>query len=218
MWVLPTRGRPKSLARFIEAWKATGASTPVMVRLDSDDPDLVNYIEISRSANFTCNIGPRRGVSRSMNEVYEIYPDEPWYGLLADDLLPTTPGWDIQLVQVAGTHSIAYPNDLGKLPDLPTHPCVGGDLVRAIGWFGFPATQHYFVDTVWQYLGEQLGNIHRLDDVIVEHLHHSTGKSAFDQTYTESTEKWKNDKRAYRDWIDQNGKQLVEKLSEIYKG
>ena len=81
MWVLPTRGRPKSLERFIEAWKATSASTRVMVRLDSDDPELVNYIQLALEANFTCNVGPRRGVSKSMNEVFEIYPDEPWYGL-----------------------------------------------------------------------------------------------------------------------------------------
>lgn len=217
MWILPTRGRPASLIRFMEAWEKTGASTPVMVRFDDDDTELQKYIEIKLPLNFIRIIGPRIGLSRSINQVFEIYPDEPWYGLLADDLLPQTPEWDKLLVETADTFNISYPNDMGKFPELPTHPCVGGDLVRAIGWFGFPPTQHYFVDTIWKYLGEQLHNIYRLDAVVVEHLHYSTGKSEMDQNYQESSGKWQHDKRAYKEWCNAHGKQLVEKLAEIYK-
>jgi hypothetical protein len=217
MWILPTRGRPASLVRFIDAWNKTGATTPVMLRLDDDDVELPNYVAIELPKNFVRVIGPRIGLARSINQVFEIYPNEPWYGLLADDLLPQTPGWDKLLTDKASCWNISYPNDLGKLPDLPTHPCVGGDLIRAIGWFGFPPTKHYFVDTIWQYIGQHLDNIHRLDDVIVEHLHYSTGKSEMDQNYQESSEKWQHDKRAYKDWCNAHGKQLIEKLAEIYK-
>ena len=38
-----------------------------------------------------------------------------------------------------------------------------------------------------------------------------------DQTYIESSERWKTDKRGYRDWIAQNGVSLVERLKrDIY--
>lgn len=217
MWVLPTRNRPSSCLRFINAWQATNASTPVYVRLDLDDPDIDALKSLPWPNEFKVTVAPRRGLSKSMNEVFEVYPNEPWYGLLADDLLPHTSGWDQLLVNAAGTSNISYPNDQGNNPDLPTHPCVGGDLVRKIGWFGFPPCGHYFVDTVWQFLGNELNNIHRLDNVLVEHLHYSVGKSELDTNYQESSLKWKHDKRAYRDWCESEGKQLVTALKrDIY--
>lgn len=217
MWVLPTRSRPDSCLRFINAWKDTSASTPVYVRLDLDDPEIESLKKLPWPTEFNIFIAPRRGLSPSMNEVFEFYPDEPWYGLLADDLLPQTPLWDQALIDAAGTLNISYPNDQGNNPDLPTHPCVGGDLVRKIGWFGFPPCGHYFVDTVWQFIGTQLENIQRLDNVVVEHMHYSVGKSEIDQNYQESNQKWKHDKRAYRDWCEVDGKQLIARLkSDIY--
>lgn len=217
MWVLPTRSRTENCQRFIEAWHTTNASTPVHVRLDLDDPSLEILKSLPWPKEFTVFVGPRGGLRQAINEIFELYPNEAWYGLLADDLLPQTNKWDQLLIEAAGSNQIAYPNDGGKLLDLPTHPCVGGNLVRSIGWFGFPPCYHFFVDTVWQFLGKQLNNIHRLDNVIVEHLHYSLGKSAMDQTYQESSEKYKNDKRAYRDWCESDGKLLIARLqNDIY--
>ena len=217
MWALPTRSRPENCLRFIKAWHNSQASTPVYVRLDNDDPQLDQLSNLPWPGTFVVHTGPRQGISRAMNEVFIKHPNEDWYGFLADDLLPQTPYWDLKLIERAGKYNISYPNDQGKDTTLPTHPCIGGDLVRAIGWLGLPVTQHYFIDTVWRFLGEQLGNIHRLDDVIVEHLHYSLNKSDMDQVYIESSEKWKHDKRAYRDWCETQGKLLIARLQhDIY--
>ena len=217
MWILPTRSRPASCLRFINAWKATNASTPVYVRLDDDDSELESLQNLPWPTEFTMHVGPRIGLSKSINEIFEKYPNEPWYGLLADDVVPQTPHWDQLLVVAAGRINVSYPNDGAENTKLPTHPCVGGDLVRAIGWFGFPPCYHYFVDTVWQYLGEHLHNIHRLDSVIVEHLHYSFGKSEKDQVYQESGEKIRQDKQAYRAWCKSEGKLLIDRLQrDIY--
>jgi hypothetical protein len=217
MWALATRSRPANCARFIAAWIETKSSTPVYVRLDLDDPELETIKNLPWPVEFKIHIGSRIGLSRSINEMFTQYPDEPWYGFLADDLLPKTEYWDLELVQRAGATDISYPNDCGPLLDQPTHPCVGGDLVRAIGWFGFPPCHHFFTDTVWKYLGNQLNNIYKLDNVIVEHLHYSMDKSEKDQTYIESSERWKTDKRGYRDWVDQEGDLLVSRLKrDIY--
>lgn len=217
MWILPTRSRPSSCLRFIDAWHKTQASTTVYVRLDNDDPELNELINLPWPGTFTIAVGPRLGISRAMNELFEKFPNEPWYGFLADDLLPQTPNWDLLLAEQAGSLNISYPNDQGSNITLPTHPVVGGDLVRAIGWFGFPHTHHYFVDTVWQFLGEKLDNIYRLDHVLVEHLHHSFEKSTKDQIYQEASEKSRADKQAYRAWCKSEGKLLVERLQrDIY--
>jgi hypothetical protein len=217
VWVLATRSRPDNCRRFIKSWVTTQASTPVYVRLDDNDPYLDELKKLPWPNEFQIQVGPRHGISRAMNEMYEKFPNEPWYGFLADDLHPVTPKWDCLLVEAAGKFDISYPNDGAKNTALPTHPCVGGDLVRAIGWFGFPPCYHYFVDTVWQYLGEHLHNIHRLDSVIVEHLHYSFGKSEKDQVYQESGEKISQDKKAYRAWCKLEGKLLIDRLQrDIY--
>lgn len=215
MWVLATRSRPDSCRRFIQSWLDTSASTPVLVRLDQCDPELDRLTNLDWPQNFELKIGPRLGLSGSINELFELYSNESWYGILADDLLPRTQTWDRALIESCGNWSISYANDLGSR-DWPTHPCVGGDLVRAIGWFGFPHCRHYFTDTVWKYLGEQLGNIYRLDHVIVEHLHYSVGKSQHDTVYQESNIYWKSDKQAYKQWCNNHGPALIERLKCLH--
>jgi hypothetical protein len=217
MWVLATRSRPDNCARFIQAWQQTQARTPVYVRVDQDDPELKIITQLPWPKEFVIAVGARAGLSKSINELYEKFPNEPWYGLLADDLLPHTMFWDQQLVDSAGTDKISYPNDQGQNILLPTHPCVGGELIRNIGWFGLPACYHFFVDTVWQYIGQHLNNLQRLDSVVVEHLHYSYGKSSQDLVYQQSASRYQTDKHNYKEWINNDGGQLIQKLKKIYK-
>lgn len=214
MWILPTRSRPQNCLRLINAWAASEASTPVYVRLDECDPFLSELIALPWPNNFIIKIGKREGVAKATNEIFVEYPHEDWYGFLADDFLPQTKKWDLILIEAAGTKCTSYPNDLGKKSkkDLPTLPCVGGDLVREIGWFGFPYTHHYFVDTVWKYIGEHLCNIKRLENVIVEHLHPVNGKSEIDIVYAESNAKLNADRKIYNSWVETEGKKLVARL------
>ena len=193
MWSLPTRGRPQSLQRFVNAYKNTNAISTVYVRLDIDDSSLSEYKKISLPETFEIVIGDRIGLKATMEEMFHKYPNELWYGLAADDLIPKTNNWDQLLIKQAGLKQIAYPNDLGKNTALPTHPVVGGDLVRAVGWFGHPATYHFYLDDAWQFIGENLNIITRLDDVIVEHVHYSFKKSPTDQTYLDRKHDLKKD-------------------------
>lgn len=219
MWVLPTRSRVDNCKRFINAWKETNASTTVYLRLDDCDPCINELQNLNWPEQFIVVVGPREGMKASLQEMFNKYPNESWYGFLADDLLPQTNQWDIALVERAGNDSISYPNDLGKKGKrgLPTHACVGGNLVRAIGWFGFPSTQHFYVDTIWQYIGERLDNIYRLDNIIVEHLHYSRNKSELDIIYEQSREKMQADTYAYNDWIRANGENLILQLDKFKK-
>jgi len=216
MWVLPTRSRPANCERFINAWIETNASTPVYLRIDSCDPLLDEITSLAWPKEFNIVIGPRQGMKAALQEMFLNYPNESWYGFLADDLLPKTPNWDLKVIEVAGTKNISYPNDLGKKRkrDLPTHPCVGGDLVRAIGWFGFPATYHFYLDTIYRYIGQNLNNIYRLEDVIVEHMHFGRGKSELDEIYKQSQEKMRIDSESYNLWIEENGENLIRSLKE----
>jgi hypothetical protein len=207
MWAFATRSRPDNCRRFIEAWNNTNASTLVFVRLDECDPYIEDLKNLPWPKTFEIIIGKREGLRAAIQEMYLKYPNEPWYGFLADDLIP-------RLIAVAGLKNISYPNDLGKpkKKDLPTHPCVGGDLIRAMGWFGFPATYHFYLDTIFRYIGQNLNNIYRLDNVIVEHMHFGRKKSEIDQIYQQSQERMKTDSLAYDNWIKENGNLFIKDL------
>jgi hypothetical protein len=212
MWVLPTRSRVDNCKRFITEWKNSQASTPVYVRLDKCDPVLEQLQSLSWPAEFTLHIGPRQGIRAAMEEMFLKYPEEAWYGILADDLIPQTPYWDQHLIKRAGLGRISYPNDLGRKSKLPTHPCVGGDLVRAQGWFGLPVVRHYCVDSVYRYIGDELGIKHRLDDVIVEHAHYSENKTDRDELYKETSQHKAADDEAYTNWLNEKGPELIASL------
>lgn len=216
MWALATRSRPDNCKRFIEAWNNTQASTPVFVRLDECDPFIDELKSLPWPSTFEVVVGKREGLRAAIQEMYIKYPTEPWYGFLADDLIPRTLKWDLALVEVAGSKNISYPNDLGKAKkrDLPTHPCVGGDLIRAMGWFGFPATYHFYLDTIFRYIGQNLKNIYRLEDTIVEHMHFGRGKSELDTIYQQSQEKMRRDSEAYNSWIEKNGESFISMLKQ----
>jgi len=214
MWSLPTRGRPSSLKRFIDAYVDTKGSSAVYVRLDEDDPFLTEYLKLQFPKSFIINVGPREGLKAAMEEMFKKYPNEDWYGLGADDIVPRTDFWDKELATEAGLRKIAHPDDLGKRKKkhLPTHPVCGGDLVRAVGWFGHPATVHFFLDNSWQFVGEGLNCITLREDIVVEHLHHSLGKSQLDSTYKEVNTKMESDRANYNAWIEEHGTALLARL------
>jgi hypothetical protein len=214
MWIFATRSRPENCQRFIEAWSETKASTPVYVRIDDCDSKLDEIINLKWPTEFNIVIGPREGLREAMQELFLKNPNEPWYGLLADDLVPRTLKWDEKLIAVAGNKNISYPNDLGGKPRLPTHPVVGGDLIRELGWFGFPVVNHLFVDSIYQYIGNQLNNLHRLDDVIVEHVHPFWKKTESDNIYLENRKRSANDREQFLQWIERDGPTVINKLKK----
>jgi len=212
MWVLATRSRVSNCHRFIDAWHKSKASTPVYVRLDNCDEVLNELLALPWPAQFSIHVGPREGLRSAMEEMFHAHSNEPWYGLLADDLVPQTPEWDRLLVERAGNRYISYPNDLARKTKLPTHPCVGGDLVRAQGWFGLPVVRHYCVDNVYKYIGDELGIKYRLDNVIAEHIHFSEKKTGRDTLYKEANNFKDSDDAAFAVWLQDQGPKLIARL------
>lgn len=215
MWILATRNRVENCQRFIAGWNQSQASSSVYVRIDDCDPVVQELLALPWPDTFSIHVGPRQGLCAAMQEMFQAHPDEPWYGILADDLVPRTLKWDQWLIDRAGSAAISYPNDLGRKTKLPTHPCVGGDLVRAQGWFGLPVVHHYCVDSVYRYIGEQLGVKYRLDDVIVEHVHYSEKKSQRDNLYKETSRFKQSDDEAFQAWLQDQGPALIQRLQSM---
>lgn len=187
MWILASRGRVENIKRFLDKWKETVATTPVYFRIDECDPDIENYQKLSYPSNWTIVIGKRCRLGGAMNELFQNHPDRDWYGLLADDLIPQTKFWDVRLIEAAGKSFISQANDLTRKPQNCCHPVIGGDLVRAAGWFALPDCTHYCVELPWKEVTKRNPKVLKyLEDVIVEHAHWRFDKAEFDSTYEET--------------------------------
>jgi hypothetical protein len=216
MWAFATRNRIKNCERFIQAWLATKASTAVYVRLDLDDPSLEQLQRLSWPDTFEIHVGQRVRVGEAMQEMFGKYPDEPWYGILADDVIPQTPHWDQRLVQAAGSNRISCANEVHEKAIRICHPCVGGDLVRLVGCFAIPTVKHFGSDTLWESIHHCCGLNNKLHDVVLEHAHFNFGQSELDQTYEESQALRRQDKLAYKAWMNENFESIIEKLNQSY--
>lgn len=218
MWILPSRSRPASMIRFIDAYLATKATDKIYVRLDEDDPCIDAYKNISWPETFIVTIGPRARMPRALNEAFETFPDEPCYGILGDDVVPKTEAWDQELKVAAGAWGISYGRDGQNDRSHATHPLMGGELARAWGCLALGQLTHLYNDTVWMELGKAGGVLVYVESVYMEHLHFSTGKSEFDEIYDRRDELGdyaSRDKEVFEAWRERGLPNTVKRIQAI---
>ena len=216
MWVLATRSRIANCKRFIDAWNETKASSQVYVRLDSCDPDLTGMLQLPWPSSFSINVGVRARLGEAMQEMFSKFPTEQWYGMLADDLIPRTEYWDQKLIMAAGNSEISYADDLHEKEMRICHPCVGGELVRFVGFFGLPVVKHFGTDTFWEELYHGAGRQNKQRDVILEHAHFAFNQAPIDTTYSESQLLKRDDKRNYKKWKEENLEKTIHRVKERF--
>ena len=185
--VVPSRGRPGSIARLWEAMAATcTGDTTLIVGLDEDDPTAGDYPP-----------GPvyevRPGLRQVVAWVNELAAPEVGnyhrIGHIGDDNLPRTVGWDTAIMEALEDAPFAFGNDLypSRVPGtLCCHVFTRSDVIATLGYFGPPSIRHMYVDVAWYAWGRATA-ITFLPDVILEHLHYTAGKSPADESYAAST-------------------------------
>jgi hypothetical protein len=191
--LLPTRGRPKNLARFIAATKETAVDWHIYLRLDYDDPSAADYDEIigDSDPNITVVHGERIGLAASLNELAARAERDgiSHIGMFGDDVLPITEGWDKRLVEALGDNlGVAYGDDGLRhkhAPDLPTHYITQTEVYRRLGYLAPPTMRHLFLDNVARDVGRYLKNFVYVP-VKIAHLHPwLEGEHLHDTTYAE---------------------------------
>ena len=201
MWILPSRSRPHNLLRLIDAWKKTGASTPVLLCIDFDDPCLKQYETIEIPPEWSVAVGLRGPLSNIYNNSYKRHQNDPWFGFIADDVVPITNGWDVKLIETAGSDGMAVPAG-GETTGGCPHFVLGGDLVRSVGWLSLPGLDRIYIDTVWGKIARSRGVYREVQNVKLEHRHFSNGKALMDSTYRKHNKE--KDKIIYDNWRKQN--------------
>jgi hypothetical protein len=196
MFILPSRGRPEEYGRFVVNYHLTKMTSPVLVCVDEDDPRLKDYQRIRGSMNIKLRVGPRQHIGPLMNEVFNEHPNEPWYGLMADDVIPPPyTRWDQVLVHYAGSTNLSFPDDGVYHEVIATHPIIGGEAVRAMGFIAYPGMNHYFIDTWWSEVMRGLNRCYYIPDFKLDHDQHIGAK--IDTTFKEGFSWFQHDQEVW---------------------
>jgi len=199
-FLLPTRGRPELVKRFINSAKIL-ADYPELfeIILYIDEDDSSPPIQ-SNCKNLKIIYGPRTSMgkcnSRCLAEaIGEIIV------LANDDVVLKTKGWDTEIRKIHEKYPdgiyLAYPNDLFKKKRGAAFPILSRKTCAILAQ-PFPSIyKGSFIDTHildifirLKFLG--LNRIHYLEGVIFEHLHFRNGKSKIDETYL-NRDRWGDD-------------------------
>jgi hypothetical protein len=199
--IVPSRSRPDSCVEFAEAFFEHSTRSDLVFVLDDDDP-----MPYPRLDGVKYEVLPHLRFVSKMNVAATKYVDHYRYlAFLGDDTRIRTPAWDRTLVEEIEDlpTGIAYGNDLLQGPALPTALLMKSDIVRVLGFMFLPGLVHLYVDNVWRDLGMALGSLRYRDDVIIEHLHFTAGKSEVDAIYQEgnSSDMYARDHAAYLAYI-----------------
>lgn len=212
--LLPTRGRPANLHRFIESTVLTAVDWHLYLRLDYDDMKAVGYDGVlDRWSHYDNQItvvpGERVGFGASLNELAARAERDgvSHLGMFGDDVVPVDHGWDAALVEGLGENlGVAYGDDGLRdkhAPDLPTHYITQTEVYRRLGYLAPPTIRHLFLDNVARDVGRYLKNFVFVP-VRIKHMHPwAEGEHLHDTTYSEggrNPELRHMDRMAYIRW------------------
>ena len=212
--LLPTRGRPGNLRRFLEATAMTAVDWHLYLRLDYDDMELTRYDAVLHDFRhyedkITVVHGNRVRFGPSLNELAARAERDgvSHVGMFGDDVMPITHGWDADLVEALGDDlGVAYGDDGLRdkhAPDLPTHYVTQTEVYRRLGYLSPPDIKHLFLDNVARDIGRALGNFVFVP-VEIRHLHPWVeGEHLQDRTYQEggrNPQIRSSDRKAYLRW------------------
>ena len=212
MIVLPSKGRPDLLMRFIKAYAVTGAILPVYLVLDEADASRYDHVILPENWK-RCTSPEGTPLGGIFNMIFSAFPNEEYYAMVADDLLPETPFWDVALKESCLPDKIAWGNDGIQNEKLPTHPFIGGDLVRKMGWWSPPHIQHWFVDNAWKSIADALNCGVYLDQVKMNHCHPANGKRERDRTDDGQPSHFA-DQGAYTEFMANDFPKMIERIKK----
>lgn len=204
--LVPSRGRPdraRSMYRSaMDTARGSAGGTRVLFIVDADDPTLPAYID--HGLPMRC-LTERVGYTASLNRLAaELWDHDDILGAFGDDVLFRTDGWDRLVEQVLATPGIAYGDDRIHGRNHPSAVFMSSSIAKALGWLALPATTHQWADDGWKRLGQELGILRYVPEVVVEHMHPAVEKAEWDETYASvfDSGRAKSDYEGFTGWLE----------------
>ncbi|WP_431976175.1 hypothetical protein [Micromonospora haikouensis] len=206
--IVPSRGRPESVARLVDAWESTGAyeRARLAFAVDGDDPCHAAYEGQASDRSLMVTLPRWLPMVHKLDRVAAgLAVDHFALGFAGDDHVPRTVGWAgryVDELRALGTGTV-YGDDGYQGAKLPTQWAMTADIVQTLGRMVPAPVEHLYCDNSVLDLGRAAGCIRYLPDVLVEHMHPVAGKAADDDQYrrVNSSAQYARDGRAYRRWL-----------------
>lgn len=205
MWLVPSKGRPHLARRLFEAAQF---KEPGILILNTNDE--LSYRDVKIPAGWKRIVTKPTYLSDALNRGLANAPGAPWYGILNDDHIPITPGWERAIVDAAGSWGIAWPYD-NYAERISCH-VKGGELVRSLGWFVCPRMKHFWLDDADELIAEVVPNSY-MKHITVSHEHVNAGRMEPDRTYAERPNN-KADRLAFEKWKREEWPAIRESLRD----
>lgn len=182
--LIPTRGRPESLAGCVESALETADDSDRVEFWCYRDDDDTSYEDSDLPVRWVT--GPRITLSRTWN-VLDAASGGDIVCHLGDDIVFRSDGWDSAVRgafwEYADRIAFVYGRDGVQDANLGTHGFVSRQWIDAVGYFCPPLFSHDYNDTWLNVVADAVGRRVFLSDVFMEHMHWIWGKSEHDQTY-----------------------------------
>lgn len=201
--LMPSRGREAQAREAYEAFVATKSlpDTGMLIVLDEGEP---GYLGLP-----TVHYPNEGGMAGALNLAAMDIVERGFRGIvgfIGDDHRFRTPGWDYAIVAANGSArgGLVYGDDRIKGADLPTAVFVDSRIVKALGWMALPGARHLYLDDTWRELGQRMGRLRYLPEVVIEHLHPTAGTAEWDEGYrrVNAPDLYQRDAAIYHDWIE----------------
>jgi hypothetical protein len=196
---IPTRHRRELCEKTVKSFRETTlGEVDLFLVVDDDDSDYEGIDAPVITVKHNTLVSAINDAAMQLADNYKAL------FLAADDMIFETQGWDLfmtgMLESLGGTGYI-YPDDKRRY-DVPEHPLISTDIVRALGWFAEPELGHFYVDNVWAELGKRLGLIRFCPQAVIEHRHYSINADVVhDETYSiAENEHGKADEVKFHEW------------------
>jgi len=203
----PTRDRFEMTKQVYQSWLDTHTKlSDFYIAIDNDQEEMYKDFPIDPAFVIVAPKGRKGMVDTTNFAALDLSGHYTSVMFVGTDHYFRTYGWDfifynVLMKDLKGT-GFVYGNDLLQGERLPTECLISSDIIRTLGYMCPPCMQHLFVDDAWKTLGNSIGRIKYVSNVIIEHMHYSLGKNARDESYQQTDSLYAADKIAYNYWND----------------
>lgn len=182
--LVPSRNRPQNIVELMDSLEKTKTESDLIVIVDDDDVMFDSYLATNADIFMVERRG--KGMAKPLNFVSNHLKDKyRHFAFLGDDHRPRTEHWDLEFINHLDEleTGLVYGNDLLQGEHLATAVGMTGNIVKALGGMTPPNMIHLYLDNFWMKLGNDLGALRYLPNVVIEHLHPIAGKAEWDEGY-----------------------------------
>lgn len=220
--------RPAQCAAVIDRIKEIGCSTPGIVFVNGKQDYVNEYHNLNLPEKWHIFQSEENlGCIGALNKCFELFPNEPFYGFIGDDeflMLDTAKDWDQCLVKAAGSWDFSHGwDDANKGTRAQGYLCLGGSLVRALGYIAIPKTWHWFgLDCMYEWLAGRsaFGGAFVCKNILVpgvkvEHRHPYWNKGPMDSCYELGKSRSEEDRKVFVDWLRYEMPVIAERIKQL---